>query len=518
MLFSPADLSRAELISRIAHCNPFTPERIQLERNLLGRAYVNEDADWNVRGTLGRMPLNVERVHAEAERVLARALSRADQSPVASDEEWKLYRDVALFCLYHRYSDRFHDYLMTAEGQTRRAGKPRFYSNFAEDFWRIFTSAQLRPPHERTAAHYFACFFQIRRAFHQIYLRLHGRSAAAARLRAEIWHSIFTHDMRRYQRLLFERMTTHTTLITGPSGTGKELVARAIAFSCFIPFDESTGEFASDFRTAFSPVNLSALTPTLIESELFGHAKGAFTGAVAERAGWFELCGPYDAVFLDEIGEVAESIQVKLLRTLESRTFERLGESVSRSFRGKVIAATNRDLASAMEDGSFREDFYYRLCGDLIRTPSLREQLADDPAEIRNLIRFLALRLTSDEAESEALTCEVADWIEKHLPPDYPWPGNVRELDQCVRNILIRKTYQPQERRSSRTGEEQVNLTAQELLERYAARVYARAGSLDAAAKILQLDRRTVKKYVQTCLKTGDSLTGPDHALSPRTP
>ena len=108
----------------------------------------------------------------------------------------------------------------------------------------------------------------------------------AARLRGAVWQSIFTHDMRRYRRSLYRRMGAITTLVTGPSGTGKELVARAVGMSRYIPFDAKTQTFSAGFRGAFHTLNLSALSPTLIESDLFGHRRGAYTGALEDRAGW----------------------------------------------------------------------------------------------------------------------------------------------------------------------------------------------------------------------------------------
>ena len=199
----------------------------------------------------------------------------------------------------------------------------------------------------------FACFYQIRRAFHLIFRHLIGASRPAATLRAAVWQSIFTHDMRRYRRSLYRRMHDVTTLVTGPSGTGKELVARAIGLSRYIPFDPDREAFVADLDDAFHALNLSALSPTLIESELFGHRKGAFTGALEDRVGWLESCPPHGTVLLDEIGDVDASIQVKLLRVLQTREFQRIGETAPRQFLGKLIASTNRDLASEMRAGSF---------------------------------------------------------------------------------------------------------------------------------------------------------------------
>ena len=159
--------------------------------------------------------------------------------------------------------------------------------------------------------------------------------------------------MALYERSLYKHLADITTLITGPSGSGKELVARAIGLSRFIPFNESRGQFEEDFITAFYPLSLSALSPTLIESELFGHRKGAYTGALQDRKGYLEACGSYGSVFLDEIGETVPEIQVKLLRVLQTRQFQRLGDPEARLFEGKVIAATNRNLADELKEKRF---------------------------------------------------------------------------------------------------------------------------------------------------------------------
>jgi DNA-binding NtrC family response regulator len=324
----------------------------------------------------------------------------------------------------------------------------------------------------------------------------------AARLRAGIWQSIFTHDLRRYRRVLYDRMGDLTTLITGPSGTGKELVARAIAMARYIPFNAKAKTFAGDYAESFIPLNLSALSPTLIESELFGHRRGAFTGALEDRAGWLETCPPLGTVFLDEIGELDPAIQVKLLRVLQSRTFQRLGDTKTRQFRGKIIAATNRDLATEMARGGFRTDFYYRICSDLVVTPSLHEQLEDNGRELRSLVYFIARRVI-DEDEADGLAEEVERWIAKHLGRNYPWPGNFRELEQCVKNILIRHEYRPSVAAPAGADEQLAaemrggKLTAEELLRRYCTLVYGQTRNYEETARRLGLDRRTVKAKVE---------------------
>jgi DNA-binding NtrC family response regulator len=144
---------------------------------------------------------------------------------------------------------------------------------------------------------------------------------------------------------------------------------------------------------------------------------------------------------LDEIGELSAEIQVKLLRLLQTRRFQRVGANNDVPFRGKVIAATNRDLAGEMRARRFREDFYYRLCADQITTPSLRDQLADRPEDLPLMVEFVC-RPVVGEDKAEALAREVACWIETNLP-GYTWPGNFRELEQCVRSYMLRKRYHP---------------------------------------------------------------------------
>ena len=280
---------------------------------------------------------------------------------------------------------------------------------------------------------------------------------------------------------------------------------------------------------------MSALTPTLIESELFGHVQGAFNSA-EERNGWLEKCGPHGEVFLDEIGELEGSIQVKLLRVVETRRFEKVGSTKTIDFHGKIIAATNRDLAEEMHIGRFRHDLYYRLCGDQVATPSLAEQLADRPDDLPELVRFivhdvlgnfLADRNGSDggdwdvpAGEEEALTGTVVAWIDRELGRDYPWRGNFRELGQCVRNIMIRGSYRPAS--PARKSEDrlepveeflhqvrEVVLTADELLGRYYALAYHRCGdNYQAAGRRLGVDWRVVKDRLDRTFL--DKLRKPD--------
>ena len=488
----------ATALAEITYCNPFQPRRVELERDALGDAFVPYDVVWHERGELDRNNPNLGALESTAAELADVFRGRIAETPGLAAEELRIYRDLVFYLVFNRYQDDFLA-LIPAEDEGRSRSKLRAWPRFREELEGYLEPLPGRG--EVEPAHLCACFFQVRRAFHYIFRFILGSSRPAARLRSEVWHSIFGHDLRRYYRSLWAVIGDITTLVTGPSGTGKEVVARAIALSRYLPFDPSSASFEHSLENLFVPLNLSALSPTLVESELFGHRKGAFTGAVEDRQGWLEACPPTGTVFLDEIGDVSPEIQVKLLRVVESRRFERLGESRSRRFEGKLVAATHRDLADEMRSGAFRQDLYYRLCGDLLRTPSLAERLESDPAELHHLVLFLARRIVGAE-EAPALAAEVEAWVEDRMGPGYGWPGNVRELDQCVRNVLLRQEYRPPASKAD-TGRRLADdvaagaLTVDELTARYVARVYARVGSYSEASRRLGIDRRTVKRWVE---------------------
>ena len=210
--------------------------------------------------------------------------------------------------------------------------------------------------------------------------------------------------------------TKATVLITGESGTGKELIARAI---------HARSPRAEE---AFVAVNCMALSETLLESELFGHENGAFTGAVGRRKGRFELAHQ-GTLFLDEVGEIAPSLQVKLLRVLQERTFERVGGGQPISVDVRIVTATNRDLAAGVAEGRFREDLFYRLNVVRLELPPLRERKDDLPALVAHFVRRYA-------AEVGRPTPQVSREAMARIY-DYAWPGNVRELENALERAVI---------------------------------------------------------------------------------
>jgi transcriptional regulator with AAA-type ATPase domain len=515
-LFDPADRRFVAVLSQLINCNPFLPRWAELEQEALGPEFkpARRGYAWSGEWTINLNELAIDR---RVEQLVEQARQRLADGRKATEKERQCYEDLVLFYLYVRQADDLDQLILRAAKGQDVPDVAALWRTFRIDFDRFFPHGEHAVPTHYRPEHLFAWFFQLRRAFCHIYNNLVGTSRPTTQLRGAVWQSIFTHDMRRWSRTLYDRMNGFPTLITGPSGTGKELVARAVGLSRYLPFDpvrkrfilEAKGKLTeADFPCSFYPLNLSALAPTLIESELFGHKKGSFSGAIADRTGWLEECdryGKYGTVFLDEIGELDAGIQVKLLRVLQTGRFQKLGASDDLEFRGKIVAATNRDLAAEMRAGRFREDFYYRLCADRITTPSLREQLADAPDDLHDMLRFIA-RKEIGETEADALAAEVADWIGKHLGRHYPWPGNFRELEQCVRNVMIRQTYEPVQTRAPMGGDDprqefaaavaDGTLTAGELERRYFTLVYARLGSYQETARHLQCNWRTLRSKI----------------------
>jgi len=490
----------ARAIADLAGSNPFLPEWIEAEQRVLGPDFIATGLVWHARPVAPDRNPNLDALYARIES-LGESLRARLAAGTEAGPHRALYEQIALSVLYKRIEPDLLSLILDGDGLR---GRVACWPRFERDVRHFLDLPALGIP-APDPAHLFAFLFQVRRAFYFTMEHILGGSLAAARLRASVWQSIFTHDIDCYRRALTVRLQDATTLIVGPSGTGKELVAQALARSRYLPFDPKEQRFAEDFRGAYHALHLAAPSPTLIESELFGHKKGAFTGAVADRPSWLEQCSPHGTVFLDEIAEIDPAIQVKLLRVLETRAFQRVGDTRERRFHGKVIAATNRDLAAEIEAGRFRPDLYYRLCSDVIDTPALEAQLRDAPEELGHFLRFIAPRVAG-EAEAGALAERAEAWITKHLGRDYRWPGNVRELEQCVRNVLIRGEYQPPRRAVPGLRDELAGaflagvLTADEFLRRYCTLVLAQTGSYVETARRLGIDRRTVKKKVDPAL------------------
>ena len=210
--------------------------------------------------------------------------------------------------------------------------------------------------------------------------------------------------------------TDSTVLILGETGSGKELVARAVH------------HLSGRRERTFVKLNCAAIPTGLVESELFGHEKGAFTGAIATKIGRFELAD-HGTLFLDEVGEIPLELQVKLLRVLQEREFERLGSTRTLRVDVRLIAATNRELERMMEEGRFRSDLYYRLKVFPIRVPALRERPEDIPMLVHHFAQKFAQRM---KKQIETIPRESMTALQQ-----YPWPGNIRELENFIERAVI---------------------------------------------------------------------------------
>jgi len=321
------------------------------------------------------------------------------------------------------------------------------------------------------------------------------RRARANRLNAELMETCQFQGMVGSSPLMLEvfdrirRAAPHfrTALVMGPTGTGKELVARAL---------HSLSPVQSK---ALAVSNCSAIVETLFESELFGHVKGAFTGAVADKVGFFEYAAG-GTVFLDEIGDMPLTTQTKLLRVIENREYQRVGSPVARKTDVRIIAATNRDLRQLASQGAFREDLYYRLSMIEIRLPSLAERCEDLPL----LERYFLKRLAEEYGKPVPRLTRRAEAVLAR----YSWPGNVRELENVLGHACMMTDANsidvadlPGHLHSAppRSQPAPVELAPMSVIERrHAAGVLAAMnGNKVQAARILGIHRATLARMLQ---------------------
>jgi len=471
-------------ISGVLHANPFSDKRIAADQKI---AVFPSQATYTER----YMAL----VEAIAREVNGLVSAGKGNIQVFEGRDRALVEELFI---YHVYNQHFLRFDTMIESQIAQGDTPCDIP-FAEEVLAMITRFGFTP---EDALHYFAVYFQLRRAYFFILQSIIGRSPCMKSLRESLWNNVVTADISLYARSLWNRLEDYSTLLLGETGTGKGICARAIGQSGYIPFNRGKKRFAESFCRAYVYLNLSQNPEQLIESELFGHKKGAFTGAVADYDGALSRCSSYGAILLDEIGEVTTPVQVKLLNVLENRAYSPIGSHEKKRFPGRVIAATNRPLDRLRSEKIFRDDFYYRLCSDVIQVPPLRQRIRENPLELDDLIQHMVKRIVGEQSEDAALT--VLDTIRKQVPADYAWPGNVRELEQCIRRILLKRHYEadtistPQGDIESRiiAGVRDGSMDAQKLLSHYCALLYEKHNSYEVVARYTALDRRTAKKYI----------------------
>ena len=286
--------------------------------------------------------------------------------------------------------------------------------------------------------------------------------------------------------------TSATVLITGESGTGKELVARAVHYC------------SPRASASFVPVNCGSIPEGLLESELFGYVKGAFTGATESRAGFFQTADG-GTVFLDEISETSLSMQVKLLRVLQDKEVYMVGSSRRREVDVRVLASTNKNLPELVKKGLFREDLYFRLNVVTIELPPLRQRGDDVLLLIRHFSKKFAKELGRPAPR-------FSDEVLRVLRNDYPWPGNVRELENLVHRLMVMTEGDcievadlPSLMRFSVSREPDLNRTLAQVEAEYIRHVLASVGgNRTRAAKVLDIDRKTLREKLKRIENTPD--------------
>ena len=468
-------------LGRVVYGNPWSDERAKVIQRLVPSA------------TSAELVADQEALRRMVEPRL-RPYSDVNELQRLNAEDRRHVQNAFLYVCYHHHLPQFGDLIVreVAQQETPLA-ESTAHSVIVE-----LTQCGLD---EETATRYFAFFYQLRRAFHFIDHSLTGESEPMRQLRRALWENVFSHDMVVYRDSLSTRMEDFSTLLIGETGTGKGEAAAAIGRSGFIPYLRDKRRFAASFTDSFNAINLSQFPESLIESELFGHKKGSFTGAIDHHAGVFERCSAHGSLFLDEIGEVSAPVQIKLLRVLQDRTFTPLGSHEAKRFPGRVIAATNRPWAELRAEGRFRDDFYYRLCSDVIRMPTLRERIAGRPGELEDLVRVLVTRIAGEQQTN--LLAIVLEAIHRDLPRDYAWPGNVRELEQAVRRILLTGRY-ASDLGSTASNQAQPflelaragQLSAKDLLGHYCAMLYRQLGTYADVAARTGLDRFDAALFV----------------------
>ncbi|SDO87535.1 sigma-54-dependent transcriptional regulator [Desulforhopalus singaporensis] len=473
------------VLAESAFANPFDARSLQLMYKLAGDRY--PAGDILAGKVFARVTKYLDRVSQDGRIKWYRF----------AGEDRDLVRIATLRQIYHHCCVKFDD-LIRLQVQTDHTP---CHVPFAGDILRLLRQSGFSA---EDSLLYFGFYYQLRRAWYFINQGLIGQSKPMEKLRSRLWASVFTSYPDWYEKTLWSRMEDFSTFLIGETGTGKGTAAAAIGRSGFIPFDENKGCFAESFTHNFIEINLSQFPESLIESELFGHKKGAFTGAVDNHQGVFALCSPHGSIFLDEIGDVSIPVQIKLLKVLEERRFSPVGDHAKLYFHGRVVTATNRSLEQLREEGRFREDFYYRLCSNVVPVPTLREQISSDEKTLSALLAHTVGKIVGGPAPDLLQT--VLEVITKDVGPGYRWPGNVRELEQAVRSILITRHYHGtgdggKEMDSLSGAMQNESVSVGELVSRYCMELYKRHGTFEKVAAITGLDPRTAKKHIRAAIR-----------------
>jgi DNA-binding NtrC family response regulator len=420
-LIEPARLELVASAARLLVTNPFTPAWEEVQKATLGDRYVEGAPDEN----LGRI---AEWLFVAVKRMRERLAARASaQRAPGTPRELAVYQRAALYLLWDQYGPRLQS-LIDAD-----AVEAPLYGDFVKSHRFLLGHPGLAAS---DPAHLFPFFYQARRALHFPRLKLVGRSPLMEAARAAIWRANLGADLCAHVGGLYRSMDEIPVLITGETGTGKELAAACVAWSRYIPFDPERQRFSSKYTADYHARNLSEVPDDLVDAALFGHVRGAFTGASADSLGFLGLPRPFGLLFLDEIGELLAHLQVKLLRPLQVREYVPIGATAPRPLHGRHVFATHRDLEALCREGKFRADLLERINGVPIHMPSLRHMVAEAPEEMRGYVQAFVAAKIADPAGLEVWTERVMGAI-RTTRRGHRWTRNVRELKNFTERYLL---------------------------------------------------------------------------------
>ncbi|MEN9825306.1 MAG: hypothetical protein RI953_1051 [Pseudomonadota bacterium] len=481
-----------ELVSLAAVANPFGQERDDIDKKIV--------SGWIPARASGDS--EVDRIAQFTSRILDGILSQEQKIVPLNPEEQRLLEDASLFAIFHKYTEEFDQYILRQNDTPGEVIELPFADQISADLHKFGFKSK--------ASHYISLFFQMRRAFFFVSHYVGGTSAPVQLLRERLWRTLFTSDLRLYISLFFEKMESFSVLLLGETGVGKGQVAAALGRSAYIPYDERRKKFVANFLDVFVSANISEYPSTLVESELFGHKKGSFTGALENHPGLFAQTHKNGVLFLDEIGELESSLQVKILRVLQERAFSPVGGHEKKRFSGRLIAATNANLFEKVENGTFRSDLFHRLASDVIEMPSLRQRFSADQSERKFLVsRVLERMLGRADMRQEE---RVLKLLGRFVPSDYTWPGNLREFEQVIRRLLLHGEsvdsghriflgglgdLAPAGARHGILDWRTHQWTAEEVMSHYARSAYEVLGTYEKVAQKLGVDWRTAKRWIQ---------------------
>ena len=376
----------------------------------------------------------LESASAQVDQLLGRLKSenKLDMALYSEEDRWLLHHGILFLCHY-----RFTPGFIKLIDEQFRQGSLNVTVTFAADALGMMTRAGMST---EIAQRYFSFFYQIQRAQYFLNETLIGDSPSINRLRHDLWNTIFTHDFKLYEQFLWESIKSISTVFVGEPGVGKATAARSVVCSGYVPFEDKTMTFAEPFNDFFKTVNLAQHSGVRLESELFGHQKGAYTEAVENYQGVLSRCSSYGVIYLDDITKMPGPVQAKLSTVLQHRTFSPVGSHNTQTFDGRVMASSRVSSKQLVKSGELREDLYYQLCVNEIHIPPLRQRFKELPSEFELMIRHVIKQFTGQQ--TDALVGRVIDGFHEHITPGYNWPGNISELEQIVKKILLVKNYE----------------------------------------------------------------------------